>query len=249
MRQFHQAPLSDEWAYLSLGGVSLRVRRPSGRQRVQRLVAYGVRGDGTRQLLAFLQTRGESRADWEALLQDLYRRGRTGKNLLLIVTDGCRGLAAASQTVYPQVLLQRCWVHKMRNILEKVRKADYDVVKTDAQAIYLAEGRSAAQVAARAFCRRWRSVYRHGAAAGAGSTGVVGLLPFSSPSLEETTYNQHYRALFRRATPLHPAMVCFVNVQSVERIIYSMKNRSGQLQLDGGIVPSQATLGRRSIKC
>ena len=50
----------DEWAYLLLDGVRLRVRRPSGRQRVQRLVAYGVRRDGTRQLLAFLRTRGES---------------------------------------------------------------------------------------------------------------------------------------------------------------------------------------------
>jgi hypothetical protein len=71
VRQFHQAPVDDDWAYLFLDGVSLRVRRPSGRQRVQMLVAYGVRRDGTRQLLAFLQTRGESQSDWEALLQDL----------------------------------------------------------------------------------------------------------------------------------------------------------------------------------
>ena len=42
VQQFHQAPLADEWAYLFLDGVSLRVRRPSGRQRVQMLVAYGV---------------------------------------------------------------------------------------------------------------------------------------------------------------------------------------------------------------
>jgi putative transposase len=124
VRQFHQAPLQDEWAYLFLDGVSLRVRRPAGRQRVQMLVAYGIRRDGTRQLLGFLRTRGESQADWEALLQDLYGRGLQGKNLQLIVADGCPGLAAAIQTVYPRVLHQRCWVHKMRNILEKVRKCD-----------------------------------------------------------------------------------------------------------------------------
>ena len=46
VRQFHQAPLEDEWAYLFLDGVSLRVRRPSGRQRVQMLVAYGVTARG-----------------------------------------------------------------------------------------------------------------------------------------------------------------------------------------------------------
>lgn len=58
--EFHRAPLNDEWAYLFLDGVALKVRRPAGRQHVQMLVAYGVRRDGTRQLLGFLSTRGES---------------------------------------------------------------------------------------------------------------------------------------------------------------------------------------------
>ena len=75
VRQFHQAPLQDEWAYLFLDGVSLRMRRPSGRQRVHMLVAYGVRADGTRQLLAFMRSQGESQSAWEGLLEDLYRRG------------------------------------------------------------------------------------------------------------------------------------------------------------------------------
>ena len=83
VRQFHQARLSDEYAYLFLDGVSLRVRRPGGRKRVQMLVAYGVRRDGTRHLLAFLRSQGESQADWEGLLQDLYRRGLEGKHLAL----------------------------------------------------------------------------------------------------------------------------------------------------------------------
>ena len=135
VRQFHQARLEDQWAYLFLDGVSLRVRRPSGRQRVHMLVAYGVRRDGSRQLLAFLRSNGESQSAWEGLLGDLYRRGLRGQNLLLIVTDGCPGLAAAIPTVYPRALHQRCWVHKMRNILERVRKRDYDEVKKGAQAI------------------------------------------------------------------------------------------------------------------
>jgi putative transposase len=159
VRQFHQAPLKDEWAYLFLDGVALKVRRPAGRQHVQMLVAYGVRPDGTRQLLGFLRARGESQSHWEALLNDLYRRGLKGDKLLLIVTDGCPGLAAAIQTVYPRAAHQRCWVHKMRNILEKVRKRDHDEVKADAQRIYLAKGRRQAEAAARAFCRRWRADY------------------------------------------------------------------------------------------
>jgi putative transposase len=155
VRQFHQARLGDDYAYLFLDGVSLRVRRPAGRKQVQMLVAYGIRQDGSRHLLAFLRSQGEGEADWEGLLQDLYQRGLEGRGLGLILTDGCAGLAAAIRTVYPRVRHQRCWVHKMRNILEKTRKRDYDEVKAGAQAIYLAESRAQAVAAFRAFRSRW----------------------------------------------------------------------------------------------
>jgi transposase-like protein len=226
VRQFHQAPLSDDWAYLFLDGVSLRVRRPAGRQRVQMLVAYGVRRDGSRQLLGFLRTRGESQADWEALLQDLYRRGLQGKQLLLIVTDGCPGLAAAIPTVYPRVLHQRCWVHKMRNLLEKVRQCDYDQVKADAQRIYRADGRSQAQAAARAFARRWRTAYPRMVRQLEGDLPEL-LAFFRFPrhlwrTLRTTNMIERCFVEVRRRTR---PMVCFVNVQSVDRIIYSIFQR------------------------
>src|SRR3954466_16005297 len=149
VRQFHEAKLEDGWAYLFLDGVSLRMRRPGSRKRVHMLVAYAVAEDGTRHLLAFQRSSGESQQAWEGLLRKLYERGLLGRKLRLIVTDGCPGLAAALETVYPTVPHQRCWVHKMRNILEKVRKRDYDQVKTDAQAIYQAANRKAAEVAFR----------------------------------------------------------------------------------------------------
>lgn len=226
VRQFHQARLEDEWAYLFLDGVSLRVRRPAGRKRVQMLVAYGVRRDGSRQLLAFLRSQGESQSDWEGLLQDLYRRGLEGKNLQLIVTDGCPGLAAAIPTVYPRARHQRCWVHKMRNILEKVRKSDYDEVKSDAQAIYLAGNRKEAQEACRRFAARWRKSY----------PTVVRQLQKDLPELLSFFhFPQHlwrklrttniiercFVEVRRRTRP----MVCFVNVESVDRIIYSIFQR------------------------
>jgi putative transposase len=159
VQEFHRAPRKDEWAYLFRDGVSLRVRRPAGRKRVQMLVAYGVRQDGSRELLAFRRSPGESQVAWEGSLENLYRRGLEGKNLALIVTDGCPGLAAAIQVVYPHVLHQRCWVHKMRNILEKVRKRDYEAVKEDARAIYLAPSLAAAREAFEHFQQRWHQPY------------------------------------------------------------------------------------------
>jgi len=226
VRQFHQARLSDDYAYLFLDGVSLRGRRPAGRKRVHMLVAYGVRRDGTRHLLAFMRSQGESQSDWEGLLGDLYRRGREGQQLALIVTDGCPGLAAAIPTVYPRVRHQRCWVHKMRNILEKVRKRDYDQVKAGAQAIYLAPSRAHAEAAFRRFRTRWLRDY--GPMVRRLGRDLPELLSvFAFPrhlwkKLRTTNVIERCFVEVRRRTR---PMVCFVNVQSVDRIIYSIFQR------------------------
>jgi putative transposase len=226
VRQFHQARLEDNYAYLFLDGVSLRVRRPAGRKRVQMLVAYGVRRDGTRHLLAFLRSQGESQADWEGLLEDMYRRGLEGRALGLIVTDGCAGLAAAIRTVYPRVRHQRCWAHKMRNILEKVKKTDFDAVKQDAQAIYLAESRAQAEAAFRALRARWRGKYGP----------MVRQLERDLPELLSVfAFPAHLRKKLRTTNVIERCfvevrrrtrpMVCFVNVASVDRILYSIFQR------------------------
>jgi transposase-like protein len=226
VRQFHQARLSDDYVYLFLDGISLRVRRPTGRKQVQMLVAYGIRQDGSRHLLAFLRSQGEGQADWEALLQDLYRRGLEGRALQLILTDGCAGLAAAIRTVYPRVRHQRCWVHKMRNILEKARKCDYDELKAGAQAIYQAESRAHAEAAFRSFRARWQRAY----------PGVVKRLGRDLPELlsffafprhlwrKLRTTNVIERCFVEVRRRTRP-MVCFVNVESVDRIIYSIFQR------------------------
>ncbi len=225
VRAFQQAPLKDEWAYLFLDGVSLRVRRPSGRKSVQMLVAYGVKHDGRRQLLAFLRSSGESQAAWEGFLNHLYQRGLTGKRLLLMVTDGCPGLAAAIQTVYPEVKHQRCWVHKMRNILEKVRKRDYDAVKAGAQAIYRADSQRQAVQAFRSFRAGWQGIYPL----------MVKQLEKDLPEL--LTFFAFPRYLWRKLRTTNVIercfvevrrrtrpMVCFVNAASVDRIIYAIFN-------------------------
>jgi putative transposase len=224
--QFHQARLADDWRYLFLDGVSLRVRRAGGRKRVQLVVAYGVRANGTRHLLAFTRSTGESQAAWEGLLLDLYRRGLEGRQLQLVVTDGCVGLAAALQTVYPRAAHQRCWVHKLRNLLGAVRRRDQAAVKADAQSIYQAASRQEAEGQARAFAQRWREAY----------PPLVTRLLRDLPEL--LAFFQCPRPLWRKLRTTHVIercfvevrrrtrpMVCFVNVQSVERSIFSIFNR------------------------
>jgi transposase-like protein len=226
VQAFHHSPIADEWAYLFLDGVSLRVRRPAGRKRVHMLVAYGVRRDGRRQLLAFLRSQGESQAAWQGLLEDLYRRGLLGENLQLIVTDGCPGLAAAIATVFPRALHQRCWVHKMRNILERVRRRDFSALKNSAQAIYLASDRPAAVQAFRAFQAHWQELYP--AQVRKLEQNLPELLSFFQfpqhlwRKLRTTNVIERCFVEVRRRTR---PMVCFVNELSVERIIYAIFHR------------------------
>ena len=226
VKEFHQVKLDDDIRYLYLDGVSLRMRGPTNRKRVHMLVAYGVRADGSRRLLAFLRSRGESEADWRGLLEDMYRRGLEGKSLSLIITDGCPGLAAAIRTVYPRASHQRCWVHKMRNVLQKVKKVDYDQVKSNAQAIYLADGVKNAGKAFRKFRLRWLKPYP--AMVKQLEQDLPELLAFMSfpktlwKKLRTTNVIERCFVEVRRRTR---PMVCFVNVGSVDRIIFSIFNR------------------------
>ena len=226
VRAFQEAELADDWAYLLLDGVWMKVRRSFGPQRVLLLVAYGIRPNGERRLLAFVRARGESQAAWEGMLQNLFQRGLQGHQLQLIITDGCAGLAAALQTVYPPVPHQRCWVHKMRNICEAVRRRDHDRVKRDAQKIYQALRVAEARQAFRSFQRHWQSAYPR----------VVKSLEKDLPELlnffnfpkhlwkKLRTTNAIERCFVEVRRRTRP-MVVFTNVQSVDRIIYAIFNR------------------------
>jgi putative transposase len=223
---FHQRRLPDDCAYLVLDGVWLKVRRAFGPQRVLLLVAYGIRRDGTRELLAFTRAKSESQAGWEGLLNDLFQRGLRGRQLQLVITDGCPGLARALETVYPRVRHQRCWVHKMRNILEKVKRRDEKQVKAEAQKIYLAANLASAKRAFERFRFHWRSRY----------PAMVRQLERDLPELLQVfAFPRHlwrklrstniiercFVEVRRRTRP----MVVFTNVASVDRIIYAIFSR------------------------
>jgi transposase-like protein len=226
VRAFQEAELEDDWAYLLLDGVWMKVRRSFGPQRVLLLVAYGIRANGERRLLAFVRARGESEAAWEGMLQNLFRRGLKGQHLKLVITDGCPGLAAALQTVYAGAPHQRCWVHKMRNLCEAVRRRDHDQVKLDLQKIYQAGCLAEARQAFRSFQRYWQSVYPR----------MVKSLEKDLPELlnffafpkhlwrKLRTTNAIERCFVEIRRRTRP-MVVFTNVQSVDRIIYAIFNR------------------------
>lgn len=117
---YRNRPLLDEYEYLYLDAIWIHIKELNIRSRPI-LIALGVKGDGSRHILTFKLGRSESEEEWLSLVNDLYRRGLTGINLNLIISDNCAGLKSAINYVYPYTALQLCTVHKLRNILSKIK--------------------------------------------------------------------------------------------------------------------------------
>ena len=155
---FHRRPLKDIYPVLMLDGVILSRKTGAGAVRRPVLVALGLRPDGRKEIIDYCLATAESAAQWELFLTDLWHRGLEGKALELICVDGGQGLLAALPIVYPGVPVQRCWAHKIRNVLDKVKVADRDAVKAALHKIMNADTRPKARSAARRFADRWQHV-------------------------------------------------------------------------------------------
>jgi transposase-like protein len=157
VRKFHRRTLDDVYRFLFLDGVWVKV---SGYKVVKKvvLVAYGVRADGRREVIDFRLAQSESAAAWEAFLEDLYRRGIKGAKLEMVTVDGGGGLNAAQEVVYPDVARQRCWVHKLRNVADKVRVKHREECLCGARQIYLAKNYRTATQRCRQWAARWREL-------------------------------------------------------------------------------------------
>jgi hypothetical protein len=123
------------------------------------LVALGLRPDDRKEVIDFRLVSSESAAERERFLGDLIRRGPIADQLEMIRVDGGSGLLAAMPTAYSGVPVQRCWAHKIRNVLAKVRNADQPTVRADLHAVMNARTLPRARSAARRFADRWTADY------------------------------------------------------------------------------------------
>ena len=159
VRLYHGRLLGNRYRYLFFDGVVLRSKGAAKVQKKILLCAFGITVDGRQEMIDFYAAASESQACWEAFLNDLYRRGLLGEHCRLIVTDGGTGLHAALETVYPKIPYQRCWAHKTRNVLDKVKKSDQKLLKSALNRISHASNHREATQAYWRFCYRWREVY------------------------------------------------------------------------------------------
>src|SRR4051794_39295097 len=122
------APTSS-WRRLILDGTVVRVRLDRKATSISLLVVIGVREDGQKVLLALKSMGGESTEAWRAVLDDLIDRGL--RHPAFLIVDGASGLEKAIAAVWYGVPVQRCTVHKHRNLLAHATERLHDEITTD----------------------------------------------------------------------------------------------------------------------
>jgi transposase-like protein len=120
------------------------------------LVLIGATPEGKKELLGFQVGVRESAQSWRELLVDLKARGLAPE---LATGDGALGFWKALETIFPSTRHQRCWVHKVSNVLNKLPKSVQPAAKADLREIWQAPDRATAEAAITTFAEKYAAKY------------------------------------------------------------------------------------------
>jgi putative transposase len=131
----------DEYVYLWAEGVYLDAGAEDERRAM--LAVIGVDTKGDKDLLAHEDAFGESAESWTAVFESLRSRGLT--NVAMLVADGAQGIWKGFSAVFPRAKQQRCWLHKMRNVEDKLPEKHRETIHPRLVEIMHAAGRPQAE--------------------------------------------------------------------------------------------------------
>jgi putative transposase len=157
VKEFLNSPIDDDFRFLFLDALTIKVRMELRAKRFMLLVAYGIRSDGSRSLIGFQRAKSESYACWRTFLENLKVRGLKGENLELVVMDGAAGLWKAVEEIHPLVEHQLCWVHKLRNVSNYCPKKYREEFMAEVVQIMYAPSSSMAAKRFRVLKRKWQA--------------------------------------------------------------------------------------------
>jgi putative transposase len=143
---------------LILDGTVVRVRLDRKATAISLLVVIGVRADGQKVLLAIKSMGGESAEAWRTVLDDLVRRGLRRPEFLIV--DGAAGLDKAIAAIWDGVPVQRCTVHKHRNLLAHAPERLHEEITADYNDMIYAATCEEIGARRKAFIRKWRLKHR-----------------------------------------------------------------------------------------
>ncbi len=156
---FHRRKLANVYRALIFDGIILSRKTGMGALKRPVLVVLGIRHDGKKEVIDFRLAASESASEWDAFLTDLYKRGLNGKGVEVISVDGGKGLLSVLRDHYSSIPIQRCWAHKMRNVMDKVKKKDREAVRKGLQKVYGAAHIIEARQRANHWRKKWMEKY------------------------------------------------------------------------------------------
>jgi transposase-like protein len=155
-RAFGERDLSGvDFVYLWADGIHVNVRLDD--QKLCLLVMIGVRADGRKELVALTDGYREATESWADLLRDCRRRGMRAP--VLAIGDGALGFWGALREVFPETREQRCWFHKISNVLAALPKSAHPGAKNALAEIWNAEDKAHALDAVKEFEAAYRAKF------------------------------------------------------------------------------------------
>lgn len=220
---YRTAPLLDEYQYLFIDAITLKIRYNNAYHNRKILVAYGITLFGERRLISFLQAQGEFAAAWESFTNDLYRRGLIGDNLKCIVIDGSKGLRSAITLIYPLALIQRCWAHKGRNVAACLPRKLQKECTGELVTIYDAKNRLAALGAFKVWKRKWYPISQKAVRCIENDLEeLLTVYQFNESHRKKIRTTNVIERSFREVRRRTRVFSCFSNKESCDRIIYAI---------------------------
>jgi putative transposase len=220
---------TEDMRYLMLDGWYPRVRLGRQRVRVPVLVTLGIKADGQRVVVDLRLAGQETTQAWQDVIDHLVAR-HLGRPQLAII-DGNPGLHAALRAQWPQLPIQRCTAHKLRNLLSRAPAHLREEAAEDYRRMIYGESREAVENARRSFLKKWRLRCPVVAAsleeAGEGLFTFLSFPPAQWKGLRTTNALERINEEFRRRTKTQASLP---NEDAVVLLLFGLL-RSGQVKL------------------
>lgn len=214
-KEWKASRLKEEYLYVWADGVYPKAGPKD--ENMALLVVIGVNQRGEKEILALEEGYRESYESWKDVFLQLKERGVD--HLGLAIADGIKGLWKAVTEVYPKSKQQRCWVHKMMNIIDKVPAQAQQEVKEDLREIYYSNNIEKSKTLIKSFKEKYSTRY-----------------PRAVNSLEEAedrllSYFSFPKSHWKSIKSTNPIESCFATVKLRTNAARRIKTRASAVYL------------------
>jgi putative transposase len=151
--------IAEEYVYLYVDGIWEVVQGYGWENNKQvMLCVLGVTKEGKRKVLGFRLADSENEKDWRELFAQLIKRGLSQEAIQLIVSDDTQGVKNAAERIFPEVPIQGCIAHKMRNVITKAKRKNRKAVAADVKEIFASQTKEEAIDKAKTVVKKWYMV-------------------------------------------------------------------------------------------